>query len=676
MRSIRNLVATRHLLAVVALLAIAAPVSAGLLGSIGNAFGIGGDVGKGLGFIDSVLPGGNTFNDVVGAPGGAVFGKAIKDWKEANNESIQKLGVTNDETVRKLVAGLGKVQNDLTKGLELNITQLTDGLSASIASLDDSLRQNLERLDNSLTSQTARLDTVFQKQTSSLFQIGQILITVFVVIGTFYALSRIISTSGEKLGWVDILKKTKARTAVVITLAVVFVVGTWLWPDPSGAAALTTKFRESYAKSMNYEDYLGASVTASQLAVLAPVDPLIRSYELKSRALRELFFRPTVLLKPDELVEVLRVLAKADQWRMDATKKNDPEVASALALVSFQSFDSNIDLMRAVTLLRNAVKSFGEVGDNADIEPESNGENGSETSISRWRIADARLVQAVSGLSVDPDVIQLGLPNIPTDKIATLQKEFVPQLLTSVAGKNPDETGPVYSPIADLTTSTVNRVEVAKFYRQLLSFYFDHQLAKLRDASQADVTETACKAFRYTVSWHDSTFSRRPPGQLVPALLAGPSTVLYRLKEALGASNPCSALTEASFVRFADARKFWLSTFSAGVTGAGSTNLTRLATAVADKEKVAFDEFEKLSSTVKTDLAIASPDAAQLQNRKSAVMQWLEAATVLGLHAGASSDSSLKPALIWAREQKQQFQDVGPVESQKIAFLYLYTSAF
>ena len=179
---------------------------------------------------------------------------------------------------------------------------------------------------------------------------------------------------------------------------------------------------------MNYNDYIGATNTASQLAILSPDDPMIRSFELKSRAFRDLFVRPTALLDQEVAYELLRSLSKADQWRIDATGANDPDIAASFSLIAFQSYDSNADLMKAVILTRKALEAKQK---EAEIDPDSSSEG---QQVDQWEYVVQSLAQSSASLEIDPQVLAWAFPNAGGEDVKLLAEQYIPQTLPVKSG--------------------------------------------------------------------------------------------------------------------------------------------------------------------------------------------------------------------------------------------------
>lgn len=652
----------RLLIAATSIAFISVPAAAGLFGSIGGALGIGGAVGDALGFADKLLPGGGgVTDDILGAPAKSVFGGAIRDWKDANSQSIDKLGQTNDTTVKKLISGLGEVQADFNKGLQENVLLFSDRLDGTIGALDLTLQSNIDRLDNSLNNQTGRLDTVFEKQTNSLFTLGRVLLTVLIVGFGFFGVINILSDSKEAKSVRDIFNANRVKISVTAFLAITFLGLTWLWPNPTRISDLQDQLIAGYEKSLSYDDYVGADYSASQLQILNPDDALFRSYELKSRAMRDLFYRPTVLLNSDKFYDMMSALSRADRWHLDATKQNDPDIASLFTLLSMQSFKTNADFMRAIVIANKANEIFA-LG-SAD---------------NNWRSINNSLAFAARGLTIESGSLRDALDGAPQEDIEKVIKEFTTESLTWA--KSNSRSGRIdYSPVDQMQAATINKLVTDILYRNLLSYYFDEQLLKISGAPIADQRDQACRAFKYFLDWQAAEFLPRHGSEtFVAQLLSGPYTVLSKLKATLPSADACPHISDAAIASLADPSSLWIAALGKNATGAsernGSLALTALAASLSSKQTATLDAYEALVATMVTYGQLKAQGDNGQKAAHDALLQWLSASTLMGMHTKQGDKDHFSPAL--SVGLMNYSGDLSKSDRQQLAIQYLYSPIY
>src|SRR5713226_6930787 len=127
---------------------VALPISAF---DLGGAFR--GVLGGGLrgGALGGLLGGGNDpTGGVLGLPGQALTGPAIKDWEAANDRSIDKLGQTLDGNIDKFGKTLDVLITTADAMLGKNIKDVNVVLAANIESLNRVFQATTFDLDSSL----------------------------------------------------------------------------------------------------------------------------------------------------------------------------------------------------------------------------------------------------------------------------------------------------------------------------------------------------------------------------------------------------------------------------------------------------------------------------------------------------------------------------------------------
>jgi hypothetical protein len=344
------------------LVCIPAATNAGLFGGISKALGIGGDVGKAMNFADGLLPGGGgVTDDILGAPAKAAFGKAIQDWQAANEKSIKTLGETNDRTVDKLLAGLNSLRNDVS----FDIDKLSDSLATTVASLDESLDRNITALDSNLTGQTSRLDTIFEKQTNTFFFLGRVFLTVLICGGCFFGLYLIAASLQNFVSYKKAFEEKRVPLTAMFILGISGLILTWIWPDPAKLGELQEQYAGSYSKALEFEDFPQAYASAAQLVVINQANKSYRGNEIKARAFRDFFMRPTGILDDQRLSTLFGMLAQADEYHKAYAGVSDPDIMSLYSLIGSIRADNPGAVMSSAIATSEAYRLYNE-GGNAD----------------------------------------------------------------------------------------------------------------------------------------------------------------------------------------------------------------------------------------------------------------------------------------------------------------------
>lgn len=648
--------------AIVLIVLCSLPASAGgLFSSVGNALGIGGDARKALDVADGLLPGaGGATDQILGAPGKAVFGDAIKKLGETNDKSIAKLGETNDRTVQKLLDGLGQVQ----AALQMDIQTIDATLSTAIQSLDDTLSRSIDALNNSLTDQTLRLDTVFEKQTSSFYLFGRILLSVVIVGGLVLTAYKVVLNSPSMSKLQHLIAERKSSVFVAIAIGVIALAATWLVPDPGRLRKLEGNYVNAYSRSLHVEDYTGAETAASQLTVLRPDSALYRSLELKATAFRQLILRPTLLDSEDRILNLYVQMGQVNEYRKEGGSTEDPDIAAAYGVITGLRARREFDYTGAAIAFQHALDLVG-----ADPSRQST-EDANLQEIAT--VFNARLRELALPVDMFEFVIQEPSDANVSSAIrmsAQTKQAFLDQYSKSLEAspqsvapaKQPFESYPVNS-FAELSETLNQRISIKSFYRNLTArynAYLDALVASKAAGASAqkanEATNRYCELQGYYNQWYKEHAAYGGSLTFVSNLLAGPYLIVSRTQALNKTPNACSALPDAAISQQADVAGQWLGTLISmrlARDGKGALLLRSAAKLTMDAQNAAFAEYEKIYDGKKditgTDItSIADP--ASRRSQAETIISLGEMSAVLGLYAQA--DGKNVPAVYQLRAQ-------------------------
>lgn len=635
------------------------PASAGLFGSIGNALGIGGDVGKALNFADGFLPGGGGPTDaILGAPGKAAFGEAIKKWGDVNDRSIEKLGETNDRTVAKLLQGLEKVVATLDAGLTSNVEAIDAALATSIASLDDSLERNLEKFDNSLSDQTLRLDTVFQKQTSTLFFFGRVILTVLILGGFVFSAYRVVLASPDLQSLSQFLRRRRAPVVAAASIAAVTLALTWLVPDPGRLRLLEQRYVKTYDRALRLEDFSSAQNSAAQLTVLRPDSALYRSWSIKALAFRDLVSRPTLLTADDRVHGLYVRLGQVNEYRKEEALAEDSDVLVAYALVNGIRAKRELDYVSTTIALSSALKPSSDVNDHS-IEHLRGIAESARAQFRSLTIPSDLLTFALSSGGANPEK---GDDRETDGGRRAFLDEYAKATRNAAEESNRDVAGPIssssLSSFGELSNALHQKVVIRLYYRGLTAKYFALLEAQARAAApgasaqdQNAVVSAYCAMHVYNRDWHREAFPKYGGSlSFVSSLLSGPFTLTARAKPLVKpAPNACNGINDAAIDQQLDIANQWLTPLVAlklQQSGKGAVLLKTAAKLSAERQNSAFAEYEKQFAQMKDiqDRNVSGiADSAVRSARAEVVISLAELSAILGLYS--ELDGAVVPAV-------------------------------
>ncbi len=621
-------VARNSLLCSLIVLVLAAPATAGLFGSVGRALGIGGDVGKALDFVDGLSPGaGGATDSILGAPANAAFGTAINKWSDANDKTIDKLGVTNDRTVAKLIQGLEGVQ----AAISADVDSLNYAITAAVSSLDDALDKNIEKLDNSLTDQTQRLDTVFQKQVSTFFVLGRVLITVAIVGGFVFAVNRLILTASSGGGIGHQIRVHLKPIFIAVAFSALSILLTWLLPDPSRIAKIEDAYKKTYQRALRFEDFANAHTSAAQLLVLKPESSEYRAWTLKASAMRDLLLRPTTLLQEDKISSVYLKLGQVNYYRKDAGLAEDGDVAAVYGLSEGIRAKREIDYIAATISMLHARDLLLKDGDRPD------------QILDIKRATEEAAAQLIS-LSLPMDMLKFATQGLrmqsefsedARDSLVSTYEKAIGQSISYIPPNKAHISTASPASVRELGETLRQKLILRAFYRNLTAKYFSfleaHLRAKTAGASaeaSSDATAAFCALQRYYRDWHSENYRAYGANTaFVSGLLSGPFVLLARSHVLQGGGNACKApLDELAVKTQIDITTQWvtpLTTVKLPSTSKGAALLKNAAKAVQDRQNESFAEFEKAFLALKD----STPE-----DRAKVALRAAEMAAVLGLY--------------------------------------------
>jgi hypothetical protein len=659
--------------AVISIMIFSIPASGGLFSSVGNALGIGGDVGKALDAADGLLPGGGGATDqILGAPGKAVFGDAIKKLGETNDKSIAKLGETNDRTVQKLLDGLGQVQ----AALSMDLQTIDATLSTSISSLDDTLSRSIDALNNSLNDQTLRLDTVFEKQTSSFYLIGRILLTVVIVGGLVLFAYKVVLNSPNMSKLKHLIAERRSPVFVSLAICIVALAATWLVPDSGRLKKLEQNYSNAYSRSLHVEDYTGAETAASQLTVLRPESSIYRSLELKATAFRDLILRPTLLESEDKILNLYVQMGQVNEYRKENQSTEDPDISSAYGLIAGLRAKREFDYSGVAIAFRHTVDLVAADPSHQITE---------DANLREIAIAFNSKLRELA-LPVDMFEFVIQEPNDKNVKSAIRmssqsKQAFLDQYSKSLeavpsnaaSAKQTLESYPINS-FGELSNTLSQRIYIKSFYRNLTARYnaYLDALAASKAAGAAaqkasEATNKYCELQTYYNTWYKESTSKYS-GSLtfVTNLLSGPYVIVARSQALNKTPNACNAIADTAISQQADVSGQWLTTLISMRLARDSKGAILLRSAAKlnmDAQNAAFAEYEKLYEAKKdvagTDItSVANPTSRQSQ--AETVISLAETAAVLGLYS--QMDGKIVPA---AYQLRVQYKTEGLVDIER-----------
>lgn len=660
---------------------IALPASAGLFGSIGNALGISGDVGKGLGFVDGFLPGGGGPTDsILGAPGKAAFGEAINKWSDANDKSIAKLGETNDRTVTKLLQGLEGVSTTLQAALTSTVEDLDAALSTSVAALDESLEKNVEKLDNSLTDQTQRLDTVFQKQTSTFFFLGRVLLTVAIFAGLVYAAYKIALAAPDINSFRQIFIKRRIGVISSLGITTIALAVTWLVPDPGRLKQLEERYTNTYSRSLRIEDFANAQYSASQLTILRPDSALYRAWNLKSAALRDLVLRPTLLTSEEKVNGLYVRLGQVNAYRQEIKLPPDADVIFTVALIDAVKAKTELDHAAAALAMTYAGELAAKQRDDKSLNIEHFERLSNEivTHMRRATVPIELLKEATQGkplVSLDQEESVL----YEDGRLAfTKTYEAFALARSGASEKSAMKKSPALplssSSFTEIANTVRQKLVLRIFYRNLTAKYYLYldALAKANAPGasvemQNSATTAYCSLNVFYKQWFDDNYAKYGGSlSFTSNLLTGPFVILQRAIALNKTPNACAAIPDGAIASQANIVDRWLvplTTLKMQQTGKGAVLLKTAAKVNSDRQNAALIEYEKAFALLKdvqdTNIAQIGDQAVRSQ-KASAVVDLAELSAILGIFT--ETDGKLVPAVF---ALKTKYQTKGVVDDER-----------
>jgi hypothetical protein len=668
-------------LALVLSTGIVLPVSAGLFGSIGNALGISGDIGKGLSFADGFLPGGGGPTDsILGAPAKATFGEAINKWSDANDKSIGKLGETNDRTVAKLLQGLEAVSTTLQATLTSTVEDLDAALSTSVAALDESLEKNVEKLDNSLTDQTQRLDTVFQKQISTFFFLGRVLLTVAIFSGLIYSAYKIALAAPDinSFGQIFVKRRVGVISSLIITAVALAVA--WLVPDPGRLKQLEERYTKTYGRSLRIEDFANAQYSASQLTILRPDSALYRAWNLKSAALRDLVLRPTMLTSEEKVNGLYVRLGQVNAYRQEIKLPPDADVIFTVALIDAVKAKTELDHAAAALAMTYARDLAAKQRDDESL------------SIEHFEQLSNDIVAHMRRVAIPIELLRdatQGKPLVSLDQLeAALYEDgrlaFIKnyEAFALVASGGPEKRAMKTSPALSLSSSSFTEIAntvrqklvIRLFYRNLTAKYYLYLDALAKANAPGAAVEMQHRAITAYCSlnvfysqWFDENYAKHGGSlSFTSNLLTGPFVILQRAISLNKTPNACAAIPDASIAAQANIVDRWLvplTTLKMQQVGKGAVLLKTAAKVNFERQNGAFAEYEKAFAVLKDiqdpNIAQIGDQAAKLQ-KAEAVVNLAELSAILGIFV--EIEGNMTPAVL---ALKKKYQTNGVVDDER-----------
>lgn len=660
---------------------VALPVSAGLLGSIGNALGIGGDVGKGIGFVDGFLPGGGgPIDSILGAPGKALFGEAINKWSDANQKSIATLGETNDRTVVKLLVGLESVSTSLQATLTSTVEDLDAALSTSVAALDESLEKNVEKLDNSLTDQTQRLDTVFEKQTSTFFFLGRVLSTVAIFAGLVYAAYKIALAAPDIDSFRQIFIKRRIGVISSICITAIALVVTWIVPDPGRLKQLEQRYTNTYSRSLRLEDFANAQYSASQLSILRPDSALYRAWNLKSAAFRDLVLRPTLITSEEKINGLYVRLGQVNAYRQEIKLPPDADVMFTASLIDSVKAKTELDYAAAALAMTYAGELAVKQRDDQSLNIEHFEKLSSDLVIHmrQTTVPIELLKEATQGkplVALEPE----GRAQYEDNQLAFIKmyKAFV-----QANDNTPENRAMKISPSVSLSSSSFTEIAntvrqkliLRLFYRNLTAKYYLY-LEALAKASapgvsaetQNGATTAYCSLNFFYKKWVEDNYPKYGGSlSFTSKLLTGPFVILQRAIALNKTPNACTAFPDAAIAAQANIVDRWLiplTTLKMQQTGKGAVLLKTAAKVNSEQQNAALAEYEKAFALLKDvqDFNIAQiGDSAVRLQKAEVVVNVAELSAILGIFT--ESEGKLIPAVL---NLKTKYQTKGVMDDER-----------
>lgn len=599
-------------------------------------------MGKAMSFADGLLPGGGgVTDDILGAPAKATFGKAIQDWQAANEKSIKMLGETNDRTVDKLLTGLNALRADVS----FDIDKLSDSLANTVASLDESLDRNITSLDSNLTGQTSRLDTIFEKQTNTFFFLGRVFLTVLICGGCFFGLYQVAASLQNFVSYKRAFQEKKVPLTAIFFLGLGGLILTWVWPDPAKLGELEDQYSGSYAKALEFEDFPQAYTSAAQLVVIDQSNKSYRGNEIKARAFRDFFLRPTGILDDQRLGTLFGMLAQADEYHKEYADVSDPDIMSLYALIGSIRADNPGAVMSSAVATAEAYRLYNEKG-NAD-----------EVHLPALKVQTAHALLKLRKISLPPEFVDIAItgsmPNYSENEQAFIDqyKKFLAIELPREVLREKDHGLGSVSSVSQFGSLLDNQLTVRRFYAELTAQYtrylISQSIARAPGGSseQAGVaTKNYCKIFEFYRDWYNNNFDKfSEDPTFVANYLEGPFLILSRATAVYGdSSSACTKLSAADIAKFGDQVNLWTNSLQnhLGQNKKVGVNLMKsAANASAVFQLAALAEFEK--TTLDAGSLLISGAASDTPSQEK-LLDLVEKSAMLGFYS-FDADNNVVP---------------------------------
>ena len=503
------------------------------LGRIARAVGIGGDVGRALDRVDDAVgKGSKLIRGFMDLPGEALFGGAIREWRTANEQVVDRLGRTNDATVEKLVGGLDSVSSR-------SIAQLGDELDASIESLDGALRVAVLDLDQSLSSQTLRLDAVLEKQATTLYRLVLYSFLAILFVSFVIAAVGLVTT----LRGSQTIERGRAvyRNATIALACAVGIVLALTETDPLGYEKRVRQAEKSYDFAMGQEDFARARNEGAVLTALEPSNDEYARLHRRALLFRNVTARPTLLHREEGLSQLLGDLAQGDA-------ESDPDVRALMMLIGAVRSQTERDVLHVQLLAATLA------------DPDTS----ADASEQRSTTDRARVPSLRSSIGrVAPILGSLLLPKELLDRALlsgqdSLHIERITSSLTRVAvpffeAFGNDSATRSYSVLDDLVEIAQLRLLVRSYYRELSARAMHLLYLDAQGTTNINEKNTSyCDLMTFADSAH-SKLTGFTSQELVlgSAMLTGPFSMI-RLAKAVHSRDSCPRLDPQRLLAITD----------------------------------------------------------------------------------------------------------------------------